>query len=219
MKTSILLLSLTIVVFSSCTTAYKSTQTPDDVYYSPTRPLQDDKQVRNQEDQYYTDDYYSDRYLHMKVHDRMLWSSLDDWYNFDRYSFGYYNWNDFYYNPYVSWNYYYNPYCCCHTNNYTIIKSMAVNQPRMFDLQTYSYRPSSTNNSKMKGFGSSSNSYSNSTYSPSGNSSANNGSNTGSFLRNIFSGHNSSSGSGSGSHTSSSSGGSHSSSSAPVRKF
>ena len=36
MKTNILLLTLTIIGFSSCAT-FKSGQTPDDVYYSPTR--------------------------------------------------------------------------------------------------------------------------------------------------------------------------------------
>ena len=35
MKQSITLLVLTVAVLSSCTTAYKTGQTPDDVYFSP----------------------------------------------------------------------------------------------------------------------------------------------------------------------------------------
>jgi hypothetical protein len=38
MKSSVLLLALVVAALSSCTTAYKTGQTPDDVYYSPTRP-------------------------------------------------------------------------------------------------------------------------------------------------------------------------------------
>ena len=37
MKTKILLLSITAAALGSCTTAYKSSQTPDDVYYSPVK--------------------------------------------------------------------------------------------------------------------------------------------------------------------------------------
>ncbi|MBK8951779.1 MAG: hypothetical protein IPM85_05095 [Chitinophagaceae bacterium] len=35
MKPQLLLLALTVAALSSCTTAYKTGQTPDDVYYSP----------------------------------------------------------------------------------------------------------------------------------------------------------------------------------------
>ena len=45
MKSSLPLLAIALV-FGSCTTAYKSGQTPDDVYYSPTRPQ--DEYVRTE---------------------------------------------------------------------------------------------------------------------------------------------------------------------------
>src|SRR5690349_20281267 len=81
MRTSILLLVLSVVIFTSCTSAYKTGQTPDDVYFSP--PRAQDEYVRTKEkDQYkertsYDQDvYYDDYYLRMKAHDRYRWSDL-----------------------------------------------------------------------------------------------------------------------------------------------
>ncbi len=87
MKSFLPLLAL-LIVFASCTTAYKSGQTPDDVYFSPTRPQEeyvrvekeDDRQYRRNEQQ---EDYYSyndDRYLRMKIRNRDQWSYLDEYY-------------------------------------------------------------------------------------------------------------------------------------------
>src|SRR5688572_584399 len=109
MKSTILLLALTAAVLSSCTTAYKTGQTPDDVYYSPARPEEEYVKVEKQEDrQYrYDDEYYDDRYLRMKVRDRSRWSDLDDWYYYGKRSSYYsYNWSNSW-NPYLHWNYYY----------------------------------------------------------------------------------------------------------------
>lgn len=39
MTTKILLVALSVAAFSSCSTAYKTGQTPDDVYYSPVKPV------------------------------------------------------------------------------------------------------------------------------------------------------------------------------------
>ena len=61
MKSAILLLALSAVTFSNCTTAYKTGQTPDDVYYSPARPIDQDEYVRvdNDNDRTYRyDEYY-----------------------------------------------------------------------------------------------------------------------------------------------------------------
>lgn len=41
MNPKILLLALPIVIFSNCSTAYKSGQTPDDVYYSPVKTIEE----------------------------------------------------------------------------------------------------------------------------------------------------------------------------------
>ncbi|HJS53138.1 MAG TPA: hypothetical protein VJ765_01300, partial [Chitinophagaceae bacterium] len=120
MNRQILLLAITAAALSSCTTAYKTGQTPDDVYFSPVRPQDEYVKVNEEEDHKYRydDEYYDDRYLRMKVHNRTQWGYLDDWYGYDRYSnsanryYGiYYNPYTSYYNPYTSWNYYHNPYC------------------------------------------------------------------------------------------------------------
>lgn len=235
MKTTILLLAVSVFVFSSCNTAYKTGQTPDDVYFSPTRPEReevfseryDDKESR------YTDEYYDDRYLRMKVHNRTRWSNLDDWYYYDRYSLGYNYYYGSYHNPYNSWNYYYNPYCCCHTNNvYSNPKTnTAYNKPRMFNLGSYNINNNSTSSNPKVGAQTTTNS---NTYNgPRNSSNSGRSNNSGNILRNIFnngnssssssSNHNSSSGNNnnSSSSSSSSSGSSSSSSStpAPVRKF
>jgi len=115
MKSSILLLALIAVVFSSCTTAYKTGQTPDDVYYSPTRPQEEYVRAEKQDDRYYqgSEDYYTDRYIRMRTMDRYRWSALDDYYFNNPYAYNYYsyagNWNNPW-NSYWTWNNFYNPY-------------------------------------------------------------------------------------------------------------
>ena len=183
MKSYLPILSL-VVVFASCTSAYKSGQTPDDVYFSPARPQDEYVRVEKNDDrQYYSDD---DRYLRMKVRDRR-WSTLDDGYVYDyRYGYNYYPSSSYgYYNSWNAatlWNYYYNPYCSYHNVIITNPKSAVYNKPRSFNLHVFdntvnptnpkAYRPANT-----KGY---SNSRNNSNYN-------NSGSNAGNFLRNIFS--------------------------------
>ncbi|HEX2534500.1 MAG TPA: hypothetical protein VHK69_12230, partial [Chitinophagaceae bacterium] len=87
MKSFLPLLSLAFL--ASCTSAYKTGQTPDDVYYSPTRPqdayvhteTRQDRQERKYEsdrrDDRYDEDYYYDRYLRMKIRNRSRWSTID----------------------------------------------------------------------------------------------------------------------------------------------
>ncbi len=115
MKKTILLLAVFAAILTSCSTSYKTGQTPDDVYYSPSRPQQEDEYVQSEkkdEQQYKNDEYYDDRYLRMKVRNRSRWSDLDNWYYYDKYSTSYNYYYGSYHNPYNSWNYYYNPYCC-----------------------------------------------------------------------------------------------------------
>ena len=146
MQRQILLLAITAAALSSCTTAYKTGQTPDDVYFSPTRPQDEYVRVEEkQDDRYqYDDKYYDDRYLRMKVHNRSQWNNLDDWYSYDRYSYRVNSYYGSYYNPYTSWNYYYNPYC--HNNviayypgkqpgQISVINN--VPKPRNFSLNSY----------------------------------------------------------------------------------
>lgn len=111
MKQALLFFVLGLGLFSSCTTAFKSGQTPDDVYYSPGSDLptvREEKKIQEEKAQY--QDYVSsldDRYLRMKVARRNRWSTLDDfdyWYD-SRYDFNSYN-----YSYYSSLNPYWNPY-------------------------------------------------------------------------------------------------------------
>jgi hypothetical protein len=52
MKSFLPLLSLTLV-FVSCTTAYNTGQTPDDVYFSPERPQAEYVRAEDQEEDKY----------------------------------------------------------------------------------------------------------------------------------------------------------------------
>lgn len=126
---------LLLIGFSSCST-YKNSATPDDVYYSPGRPV---NTVATGDNNY--SDYYStpnDNYIRMKTQNPDKWSYFDD-YNYDYYGgayspyygygsgvslsigfgtgfyspyyggFGYYSPLS-YYNSYYAWNNFYNPY-------------------------------------------------------------------------------------------------------------
>ena len=103
MKTSFLSVILLAGLFSlSGCAAYKASQTPDDVYYSPA------KTIVPQDQQEYVD-YVSnneDQYLRMKVQNNLMFSSLDDysyWYD-SRYAYG------------MNFNYLYSPYYSYYTN-------------------------------------------------------------------------------------------------------
>jgi hypothetical protein len=228
MKSFILLLSLSLV-FASCSTAYKSGQTPDDVYFSPERPRAEYVRVDDNEDRYYrgesnrsNNDYYNyeeERYLRMKVRNRQRWSYLDnDFYSYNPYAynnFGYYYnspWNSYSY-----WDHYYNPYA-----RQVIIynsKTPVVNRPRTINLRTFDGVNNSSSNQRVYGTkpGNSTNNRTYSTPQRTGgelrnifNNSNNNSSNTPSSNRTSTNSSSSSSSSGS----SSSGGGS-----APARRF
>jgi hypothetical protein len=148
MKRQILLLAITAAALSSCTTAYKTGQTPDDVYFSPTRPQDEYVRVEERDEpSQYDDDYYDDRYLRMKVQNRTQWAYLDDWYAYDRYGYRANFYYGSYYNPYTSWNYYYNPYCRNNVIAYypgqtghpgIVNVAQNVPKPRTFNLLSYS---------------------------------------------------------------------------------
>jgi uncharacterized membrane protein YgcG len=243
MRTSILLLFSASVVFASCSSAYKSGQTPDDVYFSPQRP-HDEYLVTKQTDDRYDGDAqsYDDQYLRMKVHNRLMWSTLDDPYFYNpAYSYGIgYGYNNFSYwnwsspwTPYTYWNYSYNPYCPVVIPGKT---NYVYSHPRMFNLNTYTpSRPANGYNThgmyNNNGYNNNNrNGYQNRPIG-STNQSSNVNTNTGNFLRNVFnSGNNNSSNNNtnnssyspsrsSSSGSSGSSGSSSSGGSAPVRKF
>jgi len=115
MKLSITLLVLTVAVLSSCTTAYKTGQTPDDVYFSPVHKQAEYVQVEQKEERpvQTSEDYYEDRFLRMRIEDRNRWSALDDYYFNNTYAYNsygnYYSLNSPW-NSYWAWNCHYNPY-------------------------------------------------------------------------------------------------------------
>ncbi len=225
MKSILPLLSL-MIVFVSCTTAYKSGQTPDDVYFSRSKPQEeyvrvekeDDRQYRREEQQ---DDYYSyndDRYLRMKIRNRNQWTYLDEYYR-DPYAYTYDS--KYYYNsncyctPRTYWNSYYNPYGSnvIIVNNRNPIKNAA---PRKYNLHVFDDTKDNAYNPKMPG-NNSTKYRTNRTDNPSRN--------TGNDLRDVFRSNNSSTNNNSSSKpastqsSSNNSSNSSGSSTAPRRKF
>lgn len=130
MNSRIILIGLAVVGLSSCSTAYKSGQTPDDVYYSPAKEQDAYVRVEREDDGYRASQYQNsgryrpqqyihpeDRWLQMRVRNRYRWSAFDEYdydYNDWRYSNYYAGYSAF--NPYspwnscYRWNSYYNPY-------------------------------------------------------------------------------------------------------------
>ena len=103
MRYRILILASIVIGLNSCSTMYKSGQTPDDVYYSPGRTVEDYVSVESDRyDRYNNDEYYnSDRYLRMKSQGRNRWSSFDD---------DFYYWNNPTWNNPVYFNSFYSPW-------------------------------------------------------------------------------------------------------------
>ena len=126
MKTNFLFLAVILAAFSSCTTMYKSGQTPDDVYYSPVRGYDETAQKEEREEPRNEQSNNYDRY---NSEDRMIrmgiansrWRYLNNDFAYNPYSYnnpynnnfafgrnhGYYSLNNNYYNPNYN-NYYYN---------------------------------------------------------------------------------------------------------------
>ncbi len=95
-----LLLLCSVVFFASCSTVYKSGQTPDDLYYAKPKVV-----VDNNDRYEKPDNVYEERQIRMAAYD-YRWRSLDDRYD--------YNYS---YNPYrygYNYGYYYNPYFCAY---------------------------------------------------------------------------------------------------------
>lgn len=109
MKYPSLIVLLIAAVFASCSTAYKSGQTPDDVYYSPARATVAANENKYEEPVNNEDD----RYLRMKVRNYSRWSTIDD-FNYWYTPYSYYGYT---YNPYL-YTSYYNPYNSIWFNSY-----------------------------------------------------------------------------------------------------
>lgn len=102
MNIKIILLAISATAFASCNTAYKSGQTPDDVYFSPARVIKEDTKKEEQKDQASTESIEY-REIRMQIRDRR-WRDLNNDYDcncscdYHPYKYGY------------SYGYYYNPY-------------------------------------------------------------------------------------------------------------
>lgn len=118
------------ILLGGCSSAYRQSQTPDDVYYSPapgkdvslaknTKANRQDAYANNNgsdQDQY--EDYTSssdDRYLRMKAQNYSRWNSLDDYdyWNTPNYAYNnYYGYNSYNPNGFNNWglSFYYSPF-------------------------------------------------------------------------------------------------------------
>jgi hypothetical protein len=142
MYTKTLLLALSVAAFSSCSTAYKSGQTPDDVYYSPVRP--DEESINNDRNDDKRDQATyrpaEDWQVRMAIRDRR-WRDLDD-YSYDNspYNYCYCNCNHY-------TGYYYNPFFYpVPIYNVKINTVKLNNTPRMVNLNAYhNYNPAVAN--------------------------------------------------------------------------
>lgn len=87
MKKDFLLFIIIAVIITSCSTAYKTGQTPDDVYYSPARiqtyEVRNDRDIRDDNTVYTNSD---DREIRRRIRHRR-YRQYDDGYN---YPYGYY---------------------------------------------------------------------------------------------------------------------------------
>lgn len=101
MNAKILLIALSAAAFSSCSTAYKSGQTPDDVYYSPVRVVDERRDDNRKNDEVRQNETTADdARIRMQIRDRR-WRDLNDDYDYN------YSYNRSPYN-----------YCNCNCNNY-----------------------------------------------------------------------------------------------------
>jgi hypothetical protein len=140
MNTKILLIAFSAIAFSSCNTAYKSGQTPDDVYYSPVRVVDEsnDNNTQNEEYRSRPEQQYTaanDARLRMRIRDRR-WRDFD--YDYD-YS---YNYSPYHYCACNCYNqgYYYNPYYSpypVYSPKITRYIAPVNSTPRMINLNSY----------------------------------------------------------------------------------
>lgn len=180
MNAKFLLILLSAAGFFSCSTAYKSGQTPDDVYYSPARVIAQEN--RKEEQNNYTDNIGArqEREIRMGTRDRR-WRELDQ--DYDDYNYNHHC--NCYCNQY-GYGYYNHPYYFYNSNNYYSIayNKIPVNStPRMVGLGSYNminngkvFNPKTNNGTNWVGKGTQ--------YNNGNNTSGGNG--FGNFMRQIF---------------------------------
>ncbi len=128
MRSKLLLITLSVAAFSSCSTAYKSGQTPDDVYYSPVRVQKEDNYKEEKREQARNSNAV-DYEISMGIRDRRWRDFREDYeYQNSPYKFTVCNCmnSSYYYNPY------YYPWAI-----YTTYAAPVNTTPRMVNLNTY----------------------------------------------------------------------------------
>lgn len=125
MRLNFLLFTCLSFCLISCNNSYKLTQTPDDVYYSPVRQMEDIVEKESNSD---------DREIKMRKHDsrwRTINGNYD--YNYSPYAYGY------------GYGYYYNPYYYAYPiYNNGLNFSSTNTTPRTTNLSSYQFN--NTNN-------------------------------------------------------------------------
>ena len=101
MKSILLAAPLALLFLAGCSSAYKLRQTPDDVYYSPTRAegaiVRETRETRREEVYQSYDDWMMQRDIRMRLRDPR-WRMLDWDMGYNPYTFG--GWNGYFYNPF-----------------------------------------------------------------------------------------------------------------------
>ncbi len=115
MKAKIFYSILLVSILTSCSSAYKTSQTPDDVYYSPAEGnYYVEKEVKTEDEDYLRMKVRNNRFR--TIDDYSYWNDVRLTYTncYTNYPYnGVHNWNSYYYNNYNSWNnhIYYNSPC------------------------------------------------------------------------------------------------------------
>ena len=142
MNLKILLASFSFMGLLSCSSAFKVTQTPDDVYYSPAREITSDDEVKKDENKYDDNNYgyqqWDDRRLKMRCQSRYnKWNTFDD-YSWNTSSYSNYDWR------FDIWTNTWYPVsnCSCSSNYYYYWpKTYVYTKP----VYVYSPKPTNTN--------------------------------------------------------------------------
>ncbi|MBS1746411.1 MAG: hypothetical protein JST21_09610 [Bacteroidetes bacterium] len=181
MKKNLIYVAFLVALLTSCSSAYRTSQTPDDVYYSPgQQQMYADNYGQDQYETYSnsSDDYY----LRMKARDYDRWSALDDydyWYDSRYYAnnyysswtptyslgLGYYGLGYGYYNPYSFNSFYYSPWQSLYYPYYTVVyyknPTVYYRPVSRYNLSTYSNKTYNNYNMPLQR-GNRSNAYNNS---------------------------------------------------------
>lgn len=151
MNIKILIAAIGVIAMGSCSPAYKAGQTPDDVYYSPDRPMpeyvsvaEDNRYYSPQNDNRYQYDdydmYRNDRWMRMSIGNPYRMYMFNDYYwndwnypgfyhpglGFNAWNYGFNNWNfgfnSYWYSPWGA-PFYWNSFYNPYAYNYIIINN------------------------------------------------------------------------------------------------